>query len=355
MIWVALMRLDHGHDGITGDKAGDIVHMSVRVVPLDAISQPEDLPDAEVVAQSLLDLLTGHSGIAVRIEQAGGSCQEAPCPVRIDRATLQDEGRLKERHPEMTGNPCGNHIISIIGRVFAAPRVVPEIIHSESGRSGTFHKNRPMITAPRLVGGIVMELDPLHGRGLGEKPPQLSFLFGRRDIDPQDFRFGDHCRHFHQGRHDTIIAVREALTVPVGPGDPGSLVRFPLRGHGIAERARRGGWFRHNRKDDAKSPGLLQRLELPEEGRLGGKAGAPIDESAILENHQRGDRGDAVGTGDTSGIIDVHLGHDDLASELLAEFLDHRGNHPARTTPGGPKVDEQGRRGGDRLVEIGIV
>ena len=241
MIRVAMMGFDHGHDGVTRDKAGDIVDMSIRVIPLDAVSQPEDLPDAEVVAESLLDLFTGHCWIAIRIEQTGGGRQEGSCPVCIDRATLKDESRFKEHHPEMTGDPCRDNIIGIIGWVFAAPRIVPEIVHGESRESGAFYKNRTMITAPRLVGGIVMKLYPLHGGGLGKKPPHLSFLLGRRDIDPQDFRLGDDCRHFHQGRNDTVIAAWKALANPMRPRDPSRLVRLPLGRHGVAERSWRGG------------------------------------------------------------------------------------------------------------------
>ena len=222
--------------------------MAVRVITLDAVTQPEDLLHSEIITEPLLDLLAGHGGVPVGMKQARLRGEEGSCPVGIDGPSLQDERRLEKRETEMAGYPGRDDIIIIKGRVLPSPCIVAEIIHGQRGSPASLHKNRTMVAAPWLVGGIVVKLDALHGSRFGEQSPHLPLLFRRGDIHPQDLGLGKHCGHADKGRYHAVIAVGKTLPPCMRPGDPCRLMPLPLRGHGIAQGARGLCSCRHNQK-----------------------------------------------------------------------------------------------------------
>ena len=64
--------LDGGEDGVLGYEAGEVVDVAVGVVAGDAAVEPEDLVDAEVVVEGLLELLAGRGrGCAAGCRRAG--------------------------------------------------------------------------------------------------------------------------------------------------------------------------------------------------------------------------------------------------------------------------------------------
>ena len=61
VVFVGRVVLDHRDDGALVDEAGEVVDVAVGVVARDAVAQPEDLGDAEVVAEVALDLARGRA------------------------------------------------------------------------------------------------------------------------------------------------------------------------------------------------------------------------------------------------------------------------------------------------------
>ena len=59
VVLVPRVVLDDGDDRVLLDEAGEVVDVAVGVVADDAVAEPEDVADAEVVAQILLDLRRG--------------------------------------------------------------------------------------------------------------------------------------------------------------------------------------------------------------------------------------------------------------------------------------------------------
>ena len=59
MVFVVSVGLDAGEDFIFVDEAGDVVDVAVGVVAGAAFVEPEDLFDAEVVVEGLLEIMAG--------------------------------------------------------------------------------------------------------------------------------------------------------------------------------------------------------------------------------------------------------------------------------------------------------
>ena len=71
-------------------KARNVVHMTVRLKRVDAVLDPNNLLDAQVLAEFCLDLLLGVLRIAVLVEQAHLSGHHGALAVAVKRATLED-------------------------------------------------------------------------------------------------------------------------------------------------------------------------------------------------------------------------------------------------------------------------
>ena len=97
MVLVGGVGLDDGEDGVLGDEAGDVVDVAVGVVAGDAAVQPEDLLDAEVVGEGLLESLrvgfVAEAGVALLDlgEQALFGGEQDARAVGVDGAAFEDE------------------------------------------------------------------------------------------------------------------------------------------------------------------------------------------------------------------------------------------------------------------------
>ena len=80
----------HAADLAGRTKACDVVHVPVGLKRVDAILDPNDLLDAQVLGKLLLDLLLGVLGVAVLIEQAHLGGHHGALAVAVKRATLED-------------------------------------------------------------------------------------------------------------------------------------------------------------------------------------------------------------------------------------------------------------------------
>src|SRR4029077_8582389 len=62
----------------------------------------------------------------------------------------------------------------------------------------------------------------------------------------------------------------------------------------------------------------------------------------VLEQHQGRNRHDAVLGGNAWVLVDVELDDLHLAVERIGDFFQGRGNHPARTAPFRPEINDHG-------------
>ena len=76
------------------------------------------------------------------------------------------------------------------------------------------------------------------------------------------------------------------------------------------------------------------------QGGLGHGPDDGIHLLAAFEDHQGGDAANAVLAGDVRVLIGVQLDHLDATFKFLGDLINNRSNHPAGTTPGGPKVHQ---------------
>src|SRR5690606_17295727 len=90
------------------------------------------------------------------------------------------------------------------------------------------------------------------------------------------------------------------------------------------------------------------------QGSLRCSANFHVGNFAVLEQHQGRNGAHAILGGKLGVLINVDLGHFDLAGKLGCDFLQRRSNHLARTAPFGPEVDDD-RLGSLKNVGLEIV
>jgi hypothetical protein len=64
------------------------------------------------------------------------------------------------------------------------------------------------------------------------------------------------------------------------------------------------------------------------------------DRLAALEQQHGGDSADAIAARRVRVLVNVELGDGDLFAELGGDFLERRGDHPARAAPFRPEIDQ---------------
>lgn len=70
VVLVQRIGFDDGDDGLRVCEAGEIVDMSVRVIPDDSFAEPKDLGHTEVIAKVLFDLRFGEMRISIGMKEA---------------------------------------------------------------------------------------------------------------------------------------------------------------------------------------------------------------------------------------------------------------------------------------------
>src|SRR5260370_24010947 len=134
MVFVAGVAVDAGEDYVFADEAGDVVDVGVSVVAGAALVEPEDLFDAEVVVEGLLQVLAGFgfgakAGIAFLNfgEEALFGGEEEAGAVGVDAAAFEDQAvGLSGREFDL-GFELGDVVVpgDVLGDlVVAAPVVV---------------------------------------------------------------------------------------------------------------------------------------------------------------------------------------------------------------------------------------
>jgi hypothetical protein len=67
VIFVVAVLFNDGYDSSLGYKPRKVIDVTVGVVTGNAIAEPENLSDAEVIAQALLDLIARKIGIPILV------------------------------------------------------------------------------------------------------------------------------------------------------------------------------------------------------------------------------------------------------------------------------------------------
>ena len=63
MVVVLVICLNHGYNCVRPHESGDVVHVSVRVIPCNPAVHPQNLIDSQAITKGLFDLFAAHSGI----------------------------------------------------------------------------------------------------------------------------------------------------------------------------------------------------------------------------------------------------------------------------------------------------
>ncbi len=82
------------------------------------------------------------------------------------------------------------------------------------------------------------------------------------------------------------------------------------------------------------------RIDLLDENLFRGRADDLLTDRPALEEKEGGNAVDAVLLGQLRLLIDVDFDDLDLVGQFTGDFIKKRGDHLARTTPFGPKVDD---------------
>ena len=108
VVGVVGARLDHGHDGPRIDETGEVVHVAVRVVADDAPAQPDDVADAQIIGQDLLQLRAVETRVAALHRRSAGTPRwSAAAPaVDVDGASFEHHAnrlsfQLDPRNPAL--------------------------------------------------------------------------------------------------------------------------------------------------------------------------------------------------------------------------------------------------------------
>ena len=80
----------HAADLARRGEARDVVNVAVGLVGVDAVLDPDDLLDAEVLAEKTLDLLLGVLRVAVLVQKAHLGHDDGALAVAVERAALED-------------------------------------------------------------------------------------------------------------------------------------------------------------------------------------------------------------------------------------------------------------------------
>ena len=137
VVGVVTARLDHGHDGLRIDEPGEVVHVAVRVVAGDALAQPDDVADAQIIGEHLLQPRAVEARVAALdlAQQALLGGQQAAPAVDVDGASFHDDAAelVPARDPgypqgvaQVSRDPPGNSVVVLVVRVLR-PGIEPPV------------------------------------------------------------------------------------------------------------------------------------------------------------------------------------------------------------------------------------
>src|SRR5262249_31529691 len=135
-----------------------VVDVAVRVVAGDAASEPEDLPDAEVAAEDVLELGAREPWVSRldRAQQALLGREERAAAVHVDAAALEHHLELPLAAAEQPGEAVRRRIVAAPVRILR-PRVEPPV--GERDLAVAPDEERTEVSGPGAVGRDAVEVD----------------------------------------------------------------------------------------------------------------------------------------------------------------------------------------------------
>ena len=140
---------------VGADETGEVVHVAVGVVALDAVAEPDDLLHSEPASRRRASISSRErSGLRFGLRRQLSVVMSAPSPVHVDRAALEHEVPAIEYLEAKASADLGRHVVVVVaGRVFPSPGIVAEVDDSEARRLLAAQEDRPVVAAPWLVCG----------------------------------------------------------------------------------------------------------------------------------------------------------------------------------------------------------
>ena len=210
--------------------------MAVGVVAVDALRQPEDVGDAEAVAQPLRSTVGAARsiGIPIRVEQHGFGGEQLAVAVHFDRTAFEHQPPLERPGVEGLGDAAGMALSRSQGET-SAPGVEKPVGDATSPVRAVFREDRSVIAAPDVVGRMIEERDGRcrrrSQRAAGESACWIASAL-----------IATHTKRLIARRVRRIGVARPDPPRPVlrvrRPGEPDRFVRLPFGRHAAVEQPR---------------------------------------------------------------------------------------------------------------------
>ena len=248
IIFVLLIRLDHRDDRVGRDEAGDVVDVAVRVVAGDALAEPDDRLDSEIVGKHLLVGSAIHGRIALLRgrEQAFLGREQSAAAVDVDRAAFEHDAMfaVKRMHDARAGGL--RHARAKFGIELVVVVLGPGVeLEVQSEKRGA------VCIDPSAAGARKMQPESrVHTRSVRQRwkttLSESASAFSRTALalSLRTLAVDDQIDALmpRQIADDLGIDPRNRLELPrpvaveMRPGKPGGRVRLPLGRHAVAER-----------------------------------------------------------------------------------------------------------------------
>jgi len=258
------------------DEAAEVVDVAVGFVVEQAVGQPDDAVDRQVLAQDRLDLLAGQLRVAVAVEQALLGGDQRAFAVDVDRAALEHETFGAIAIAVLDLEDLARHLVvalpvGVEPAVFATPGIEGPVDAAQAAVV-VDDEGRPGVTHPGVVAAHFHHADAR----VIQCGARRQVLLGA-GADGHRLETGDRLGDGGEGR------LRRRRVVPpvvraLRPDHPGLAVRRPFGGHVVTILARGAGQGGHG---DVRE-GWKRPRAFPPPKSNGGKCGALSSYEGLL-------------------------------------------------------------------------
>jgi len=105
------------------NKTGQIIHMAIRFISPESLSEPNDRVYPKIVPKILFYLCSTQLGISIRSQKTLFGSKKSSFPIHMNRTTFQNKGGIKTGEPQPRKDVRGKLVIGLIGMVFFSPGV----------------------------------------------------------------------------------------------------------------------------------------------------------------------------------------------------------------------------------------
>ena len=205
--------------------------MTIGLVVIQALGQPDHLADTQMIGQHHFDFLAQQMRIAIAVEQAFLGGQQGALTVHMDRPALEHEplGAVA-RAALYAENLVGHLVVALPGPVQPAVEAAPGVegpVHTAQTTLTVGHEGGACVAHPGIIRA---HLDYPDTR-VAEL--QIGILvLRRRDADSHRLESGNRLRHFGKGRLGRLGTLAPVIR-PLRPDHPGLAVGGPFRRHAV--------------------------------------------------------------------------------------------------------------------------